>query len=62
VRASSSSESEFEGVGGDEAVQTALEEQLRLQLTSEVIKESIKDDLRSKVEDIKQIGEEVRAA
>jgi len=55
------SDSEFEGVsGGDEAVQAALEDQLRLQLKSEVIKESIKDDMRSKVEDLKQISEEVR--
>jgi hypothetical protein len=55
-------DSEFEGVsGGDEAVQAAIEEQLRLQLKSEVIKEGIKDDMRSKVEDIKQISEEVGA-
>lgn len=46
---------------GDAELQAAIEDQLRLQLKAEVIKESIKDDLRSKVEEMKQMGEEVGA-
>ncbi|KAI8468558.1 MAG: hypothetical protein J3K34DRAFT_8638 [Monoraphidium minutum] len=60
--AASPSDAEFEGVtGGDEELQAAIEDQLRLQLKSETIKESIKDDLRSKVEEVKQISEELQA-
>lgn len=58
-RARSPSDAEFEGVEGDALVQSALEDQLRLQLKSEVIKESIRDDLRSKVEEVQKMGEEV---
>ena len=56
----SPSDSEFEGVGGDAGVQDALEQQLRFRVASEEIKESIREDLRSKIEDVKQISETVR--
>ena len=64
----SPSDSECEGVSpGDAALQSALEEQLRLRLKDEALKESIKEDirfkveeeLRSKVDSIKQMEEEV---
>lgn len=61
VRASSPSDSEFEGVPpGDEALQDALESTLRLQVQSETLKEGIRDGLRQKVDEARRIGEEVR--
>ena len=62
ARASSPSDSEFEGVPpGDEALQDALESTLRLQVQSETLKEGIRDGLRQKVDEARRIGEEVRA-
>jgi hypothetical protein len=60
VRASPNSSAEFEGVGGDRDLQDALVQQLRVQVESQALKEEIKEDLRERVEGLKQIGEEVR--
>lgn len=60
LSASPESTSEFEGVGGDKDVQEALMQQLRVQVETQTLKEEIKEDLKGKVEDLKQIGEDVR--
>jgi hypothetical protein len=59
VRASPGSSAEFEDVGGDRDLQDALVQQLRVQVESQALKEEIKEDLRERVEGVKQIGEEV---
>jgi hypothetical protein len=59
VRASPTSSAEFEDVGGDRDLQDALVQQLRVQVESQALKEEIKEDLRERVEGLKQIGEEV---
>lgn len=46
---------------GDEQVQDALMEQLRLQVTSQTLKEEIKEGMEGKKEEIKELGEKVRA-
>ncbi|KAF8069604.1 hypothetical protein HT031_001721 [Scenedesmus sp. PABB004] len=51
--------SEFEGVGGDPALQESLVQVLRAQVESQALKEEIKDDLRERVEGLKAIGEEL---
>jgi hypothetical protein len=59
VRANADSSGEFEDVGGDPDLQDALVQQLRVQVESQTLKEEIKEDLRERVEGVKQIGEEV---
>jgi len=51
----------FHGVPGDKDLQDALMQQLRVQTESQTLKEEIQDDLKNKVEDMKQISEEVGA-
>lgn len=52
--------SEFEGVEGNEVLQEALMQQLRVQIETQTLKDEIKEDLKGKVEEMKQLGEEVR--
>eukprot|EP00878_Enallax_costatus_P034151 GHUV01037802.1.p1 GENE.GHUV01037802.1~~GHUV01037802.1.p1 ORF type:complete len:127 (-),score=11.56 GHUV01037802.1:540-920(-) len=59
LKASSESSSEFQGVGGDKDVQEALLQQLRVQVDTQTLKDEIREDLKGKVENIKQIGEDV---
>lgn len=58
-RALSDGGEEFEGVGGDAAVQDALVQQLRRAVEHHALKEEIKEDLRGRVEKLKLIGQEV---
>jgi len=60
MRAIPGSSSEFEGVEGNQDVQDALMQQLRVQIENQTLKEEIRDDLKGKVEGIKQISDEVR--
>eukprot|EP00878_Enallax_costatus_P014835 GHUV01015528.1.p1 GENE.GHUV01015528.1~~GHUV01015528.1.p1 ORF type:complete len:241 (+),score=84.27 GHUV01015528.1:815-1537(+) len=59
LKASSESSSEFQGVGGDKDVQEALLQQLRVQVDTQTLKDEIREDLKGKVENIKQIGEDL---
>ncbi|WIA09961.1 hypothetical protein OEZ85_010173 [Tetradesmus obliquus] len=59
VRGSPEGSAEFEGVGGDRDLQDALVQQLRVQVESQALKDEIKEDLRERVEGLKQIGEEL---
>lgn len=59
MRGSPEGSAEFEGVGGDRDLQDALVQQLRVQVESQALKDEIKEDLRERVEGLKQIGEEV---
>ena len=51
---------EFAPPGGNEDVQEALLEQLRLQLQNETFKEEVKGDLKDRVERLREIEAEVR--
>lgn len=59
LRATPDNSNEFEGVGGDPDLQEALVEQLRVQVENQTLKDEIKEDLKERVEGLKQIGEEV---
>jgi hypothetical protein len=58
-RAGSPQDKEFTPTGGNEDVQEALLEQLRLQLQNEAFKEEVKDDLKGRVERLREIEAEV---
>lgn len=59
IRATPNNRNEFDDVGGNKDLQEALMQQLRVQVENETLKEEIKEDLKGKVENLKQIGEEV---
>lgn len=61
LRATPSESSEFEGVEGNEVLQDALMQQLRVQIETQTLKEEIKEDLKGKAEEMKQRGDEVRS-
>jgi len=52
---------ELGGVDGDSGLQESLVAQLRMQIETQTLKDEIMQDLEGKKEDIKQLGEEVRA-
>eukprot|EP00775_Hariotina_reticulata_P012765 gene12765-12894_t len=59
MRAMPGSSSEYDGVEGNQDVQDALMQQLRVQIENQTLKEEIRDDLKGKVEGIKQISDEL---
>lgn len=59
ARASKEPSNEFQGFGGDKDVQEALLQQLRVQVDTQTLKDEIREDLKGKVANMKQIGEEV---
>jgi hypothetical protein len=61
LRATPSESSEFDGVEGNEVLQEALMQQLRVQIETQTFKEEIKEDLKGRAEEMKQIGDEVRS-